>query len=75
MIPRKTLIRVGGYVNRADIWVKRFDEQGLNATLKRGKKAALVSFKPSEFSEFADLLREFLCEATGVSEIPADSES
>ncbi len=75
LIPKKTLVRVGGYVDNPDSWVKRFDEAGQNATLKRGKKAALVSFKPSEIDSQNELLREFLHEVHGVQESSQDPQT
>lgn len=71
-IPRKTLVRVGGYVSDPEAWVKKFDDLGQTAALKRGNKAAMVSFKQSEFEEKANLLREFLADALDIAETPPD---
>ncbi len=68
IIPRKTLVRIGGYVSDPEAWVKRFDDLGQNASLRRGNKAALVSFKPSELVSQEGLLREFLADASGGDE-------
>ncbi len=65
IIPRKTLIRIGGYVEDAEAWVKRFDDLGMNAGLKRGNKAALASFQADDIHAGNDLLREFIIEIYG----------
>ncbi|HJT32377.1 MAG TPA: hypothetical protein VJ783_10070 [Pirellulales bacterium] len=58
--PGKTLLRVGAYVANPEAWVKRFDELGQLASIRRGNKAVLVSFKPEEFDPHKDTLQEFL---------------
>jgi hypothetical protein len=61
--PRKTLLRVGAYVADPESWVKRFDDAGQLASLKRGNKAVAVSFTPEEFDARRELLKEFLTAA------------
>ena len=58
--PQKTLLRVGAYVTEPGSWVKRFDDVGQLASLKRGNKAVAVSFTPQEFDSHRELLTEFL---------------
>lgn len=58
--PQKTLLRVGAYVADPESWVKRFDEAGQLASLKRGNKAVAVSLTPDEFDARHELLKEFL---------------
>lgn len=58
--PQKTLLRVGAYVADPELWVKRFDEAGQTASLKRGNKAVAVSLTPDEFDTRHELLKEFL---------------
>jgi len=66
IVAKKTLLRIGGYVTDPEEWVKRFDDLGQTATLTRGNKSALVSFKPTECDSQADLFRTFLKDALGV---------
>jgi hypothetical protein len=61
--PKKTLMHIGAYVVQPETWVKRFEEAGLSATLRRGNKAARVTVTPEEFKEQKPLLREFLGDA------------
>ncbi|MGE3804296.1 MAG: hypothetical protein AB7K24_06455 [Gemmataceae bacterium] len=63
MIPRKTLVRIGGYVQNPEKWVKRFDGIGQLASLRRGNKAVLVSYKPEEIESQGELLQVFLRQA------------
>ena len=57
---QKTVLRVGAYVANPESWVKRFDDAGQVASLKRGNKAILVTFTPQEFDAQRELLRQFL---------------
>ncbi len=61
--PSKTLIRLGGYVSEAEDWLKRFEELGLTASLRRGNKAVLVSIPTSEMHTRETLIREFVSDA------------
>ncbi|MGH7135304.1 MAG: hypothetical protein ACREHD_06155 [Pirellulales bacterium] len=61
--PRKTSLRVGAYVPDPESWVKRFDDAGQLASLRRGNKAVAVSFTPQEFDAQRELLNEFLSES------------
>ncbi|MEX1098584.1 MAG: hypothetical protein WED34_21235 [Planctomycetales bacterium] len=68
LVPKKTLVRVGGYVPEPEEWVKSFDDAGQAASLRRGNKAALVSFKPSEFDPQRPLLQDFFQAVLGTTE-------
>ena len=68
LVPKKTLVRIGGYASKPDEWVKRFDDVGQLASLRRGNKAVLVSYKPQEFQTQGDLLTDFLRESLGLNE-------
>ena len=70
--PRKTLVRIGGYVDDAEAWVKRFDDSGVNAGLRHGNKAVAFPLKPQEFETQGELLREFLSAALGVNDSDAE---
>ena len=63
------VLRVGAYSPEPELWVKRFDEAGVPASLKRGNRAVLVSFTPREFDAHRELLLEFL-KASLSSEAP-----
>ncbi len=65
LIPKKTLVRIGAYVPKPESWIKQFEDLGHTASLRRGNKAALVSFKPTEFDTNHEILRAFLNEAVG----------
>ena len=68
LIPKKTLVRIGGYVPSPEEWVKRFDSMGQLASLKRGNKAVVVSYKPQDIHAQDELLRSFLCAALGLDQ-------
>lgn len=63
--PKQTLLHVGAYVSDAEAWVKRFDDVGLSASLKRGNKTALVKVTPETFQDHKGLLSEFIGDAFG----------
>lgn len=58
--PRKALVQVGAYVPSPEAWVERFIKIGLFASLRRGNKAVLVSFKPEDVDSHREALRDFL---------------
>lgn len=58
--PRKALVQVGAYVPDPEAWVDRFVKIGLLASIRRGNKAVLVSFKPEDFDAHREALRDFL---------------
>jgi len=62
---KQTLLHVGAYVGDAEAWVKRFDDAGLSASLKRGNKTALVKVTPETFQDHKGLLAEFIRDAFG----------
>lgn len=68
LLPKKTLMRIGAYVEKPEAWVKRFEEIGLTASLRRGNKAVLVSYKPPEIETQGAVLRELLTEALDLSQ-------
>jgi hypothetical protein len=61
--PKKTVVHVGAYVTQPEAWVKRFDDAGLSATLRRGNRAAKTTVTAEEFNEQKPLLQEFVREA------------
>ena len=63
LAPKKTVLHIGRYVSQPEAWVKRFEDTGLPAALKRGNKAVRVIVTPAEFAEHINLLREFLQDA------------
>jgi hypothetical protein len=63
LIPLKSLLRVVAYVPKPEEWVKRFEDVGLFASLRRGDKAAIVSLNPEAFHEHRALLTQFIGEA------------
>lgn len=63
MIPKKTVVRLGGYVTDAEPWVKRLDEMGYTSSLKRGNKAAMASFSNTESPSEIEVLGEFVRDA------------
>lgn len=58
--PKKTLLHVGGYVPHPETWVKRFEDVGLPASLRRGNKAVRVTATAKEFAEHKALFEEFV---------------
>ena len=66
--PKKTMVHVGAYLAQPEAWVKRFEDAGLPATLRRGNKAARTTLTPDEFKEQKPLLREFIQDATVIQE-------
>lgn len=60
LMPRKTLFRVGAYVADPEAWLKRFEDIGLPASLRRGKKTTLVSLTPDAFQDHKALLTDFI---------------
>ncbi len=69
--PKKTVIRIGAYVANPEEWVKRFDDLGQTASLKRGNKAVLVTFSPENVRTQQPLLQEFMRAAYGIDETTA----
>lgn len=61
--PKKTLVHIGAYMANPEAWVKRFEDAGLPATLKRGNKAVRTTVTADEFEEHKGLLRQFIQEA------------
>lgn len=69
--PRKMLLRVGAYIADPEFWVKRFDDAGQLASLKRGNKAVAISFTPQEFDAQRELLKDFFSAALN-ADLPAE---
>lgn len=63
LLPRKTLVNLGGYVAQPEVWVKRFKEVGLDASLRRGNQAARVAIVEPRLDELQPLIREFVAAA------------
>lgn len=61
--PTKALLHVGGYVAEPESWVKKFEDAGITASLKRGHKAVRATFNPGQFNEQSELLNEFIRDA------------
>lgn len=61
VFPQKTQLRIGGYVDDPEAWVKRFDDAGYIANLRRGNKAVQIPCKEVDTTE--ELLRDFLRDA------------
>jgi hypothetical protein len=61
--PRKTVLNIGAYLVDAEGWVKRFEDAGLAAGLRRGNKATVVTVAPDAFNSQKPLLTEFLASA------------
>lgn len=57
--PRKTVLNIGAYQADPEQWVKRFEDVGLAAGLRRGNKAAVVTIAPEAFNARKPLLAEF----------------
>ena len=66
--PKENVVYVGAYVPQPEEWVKRFEEAGLSAALRRGNKAAQTIVSAEEFKEQKPLLREFVREAMAAEE-------
>jgi hypothetical protein len=66
--PKRTLIHIGGYVTQPETWVKRFEEAGLSASLRRGNKAVRATLTADEFKDQKTLLEDFLREAIAVEQ-------
>lgn len=61
IFPQKTQVRIGGYVDDPEAWVKRFDDAGQIANLRRGNKAVQIPCKQVDTDD--KLLREFLTDS------------
>ena len=69
LVPAKTLVHWGGYVEQPKEWVTRFDEPaGLVAVPKRANKAARVRLTEEDFERHTELLREFVKDSTSPDE-------
>lgn len=66
--PKENVVHVGAYVTQPEGWVKRFEEAGLSAALRRGNKAVRTIVTEEEFKEQKPLLREFVREAIAPEE-------
>jgi hypothetical protein len=72
LIPRKTVVNVGAYVEDREAWIVKFEEAGLFARLRRGNKAVLVSATPEAYEANKGILKEFLQDAFSEGELVAD---
>ena len=63
---------MGAYVSDPEAWLKRFEEAGQPATLRRKRKTVLVSYKPEDFENRGALLQEFLQDALDLNDSSED---
>lgn len=63
LIPKKTVVRLGGFVSDPEAWVKRLDDMGYTTSLKRGNKAAMATFPNTELASAKDVVPEFVRDA------------
>jgi hypothetical protein len=66
--PRKTLLHIGAYVVHPEAWVKRYEEAGLPASLRRGNKTARTTVTAKEFKEQKPLLEGFMRDAITIQD-------
>ncbi len=61
--PQNKQIKIGGYVEDPEAWVKKLDDLGLNPRLKRGNRAVAFAVSQEEMNMYLDEIKMFIAEA------------